>query len=264
VQDWDRGLIVGSTTYGKGLVQQLFPLSNDGTSALKLTTAKYYVPSGRCIQKPERQGKDDGHGRAPGSDDTDTLTVTEREIFYTNGGRIVFGGGGIVPDVTIERELWKPIEINLERQSVFFDFAISYVSEHPDIQPHFEITEEMIEEFRAFVAGRDFTYKTSIQVGLEELEETINDDDKGDVYGDVIDDMMALVEESKKSDFDESREYIERAIKREIARAIAGERGVYEQVILKRNKTVQKAIDLLSTPQEYSRLITEGQKHDEM
>ncbi len=264
VQDWDRGLIVGATTYGKGLVQRLFQFAPGENEAVKLTTARYYVPSGRCIQRPERQAKAGATDVTTEDSESDSLTISEREVFYTNGGRMVFGGGGIVPDVEVEREIWQPVEINLERQSMFFDFSIEYLADHPDIKPDFEVTDELLEEFRAYVESRDFTYKTSVQVALEELQETVNDNDATDVFATALDDMMVLVEGSKQSDFDDSREYIGRAVKREIVRAIAGERGVYEQIILKNNKTVQKALELLGTPVEYSRLITEGQDQNEM
>ncbi|HKK19825.1 MAG TPA: S41 family peptidase, partial [candidate division Zixibacteria bacterium] len=142
IQDWDRGLIVGSNTYGKGLVQQIFPISNDGSMALKLTTAKYYVPSGRCIQKPDKEakaGSDATFDEIVPTDSTadtttaasDSLKVSDKEVYYTNGGRVVYGGGGITVDVEVKPELWKPIEINLERQQMFFDFAVKYVADHP-------------------------------------------------------------------------------------------------------------------------------------
>lgn len=261
IQDWDRGLIIGSTTYGKGLVQQIFPISNDGSLALKLTTAKYYVPSGRCIQRPERQGK-----RKPGDhaqtddDDSDSITVSEREVFYTNGGRVVFGGGGIVPDMEVTRERWKPIEINLERQSMFFDFAIKFVSEHPETKPDFEMTDKIVLQFRDFTKEKDFEYKTSMQVALENLEKKAADEDRAEAYEEAIASMRKIIETDKHSDFEESRAYVTRSIKREIVRAIAGERGVYEQSVLKGDKAIMKAVEVLTSSEDYARLMTEGHK----
>jgi len=259
IQDWDRGLIIGNTTYGKGLVQQIFPISNDGNMALKLTTAKYYVPSGRCIQKPEKQMK---HGLQAsvdeGEENEDSLTVSDEEIYYTNGGRIVYGGGGIVPDLDIDRETWKPIEINLERKSMFFDFAVKYISEHPDVDPSFETTDEVIVEFKKFIKEKDFTYKTSLQVALEELEETVMDENDEEKFVAAIDNFKVMIENEKDTDFSKSLDYIKRAVKREIISSIAGEKGVYEQIVLKNDKTVQKAVEILQKKDEYSKLITEG------
>ncbi|MBD3404466.1 PDZ domain-containing protein [candidate division GN15 bacterium] len=272
VQDWDRGLIMGSTTYGKGLVQQIFPIGGDGSMALKLTTAKYYIPSGRCIQKPETQTKhparltreDDLEEGEEGEAVVDSLTIDEREVYYTNGGRIVYGGGGIVPDIDVDRETWKPIEINLERKSMFFDFAIEYVAEHPDVSTDFEVTDEVIEDFRAFLKERDFSYKSSLQVALEEMKETINEQERSTEFDAVLADMQELIEEEKARDLENSLDYIKRAIKREVVSSVAGETGVYEQIVLRQDKAVQEAIKLLQTPEKYSRLIEEGQKKAEL
>ncbi len=264
VQDWDRGLILGSTTYGKGLVQQIFPISNDGSMALKLTTAKYYVPSGRCIQKPEKQEKQHAAGadllaETDAEEGTDSLEVSDKEIYHTNGGRIVYGGGGIVPDIEHEAELYKPIEINMERQSMFFDFAIQYVSDNPDVPPTVEITPEIVDGFRAFVAKRDFDYKTSLQVSLEDLRESIADDpEKMELFAATLDSLESLIVHEKIDDFDKSLDYIKDAIKREILSAIVGQTGVYSELILKTDKAVLKAVDVLRNPDEYSTLLQQG------
>ena len=264
VQDWDRGLILGSTTYGKGLVQQIFPISNDGSMALKLTTAKYYVPSGRCIQKPEKQEKQHAAGadllaETDAEEGTDSLEVSDKEIYHTNGGRIVYGGGGIVPDIEHEAELYKPIEINMERQSMFFDFAIQYVSDNPDVPPTVEITPEIVNEFHAFVTERDFDYKTSLQVSLEDLRESIADDpEKMELFAATLDSLESLIVHEKIDDFDKSLDYIKDAIKREILSAIVGQTGVYSELILKTDKAVLKAVDVLRNPDEYSTLLQQG------
>lgn len=264
IQDWDRGLVVGSTTYGKGLVQQIFPISNDGSVALKLTTAKYYVPSGRCIQKPERQAKRNSHAGLIASEE-DTLVIAEEpEIFYTNGGRIVYGGGGITPDVTVDRDRWQPIEINLERKSMFFDFAIEYVAAHPDIKPDFDVTDELLAEFRTFMAEKDFSYKSALQIAVEELQETITEEDKESLFEQSIANMESVVEAEKEADFDRSSKYIKRAVKREIVSAVFGERGVYEHLLFKTDKTLLKAREILEQQGEYTRLMTDGKSKAEL
>jgi carboxyl-terminal processing protease len=263
VQDWDRGLIVGNTTYGKGLVQQIFPISNDGEIALKLTTAKYYVPSGRCIQKPETQAKRGSRAARDLEEDdesepSDSLRISEGEVYYTNGGRIVYGGGGIIPDVEVDRELWKPIEINLERQSMFFDFAVKYVADHPDLTEDFEVTDEMVEQFRQFVRDKEFDYTSTLEAAYEDLLKTIEQEEKSEVFGPILDSMKARVELEKQADFDRSIDYIRRTIKREIVASIAGERGVYRHVILPTDKTIRRAIEILQSDGEYTRQMTLG------
>ena len=275
IQDWDRGLIVGTPTYGKGLVQQIFPISNDGSMALKLTTAKYYVPSGRCIQKPEKQAKPGSHAQAMLNDDDevdpdgigvaeDTLTIDDREVFYTNGGRVVYGGGGIVPDVDIDRENWEVIEINLERQSMFFDYAVKYVADHPDVDREFIVTNDVLEDFRAFLENREFDYKNSLQVAYEKLKETIAEEEKAKEFEGQLADLEALIKVEKAKEFDKSKDYISRRLKRAVVSSIAGERGVYEEIILPTDPAVLKAIDIFKTDGAYSKLIKEGQKKAEL
>jgi carboxyl-terminal processing protease len=245
-------------------VQQIFPISADGTEALKLTTARYYVPSGRCIQKPERQSK---HPVDPDLDTVETgdsLVVAQKDIFYTNGGRVVYGGGGIAPDVDVERDTWKPIEINLERKSLFFDFAVQYVAKHPDIKSDFEVTDEILAEFREFTKSKDFTYKSALQIAVEDLRKTVTEEDKEPVFENSLEQMDGLVQAEKDADFDRSTDYMKRAIKREIISSVFGERGVYEDVLFKSDKTFLKAVEILGRPGEYSRLMNEGKKKAEL
>lgn len=259
IQDWDRGLVVGSTTYGKGLVQQIFPISSDGSMALKLTTAKYYIPSGRCIQRPETQDKNP-HPSAEADEEepADSMVAKDEHVYYTNGGRIVYGGGGVVPDVEVERDTWKAIEINLERKSMFFDYAVKYVSEHPTLTPDFEVTDEIVADFKKFIEEKEFDYKSALQVALDDLKETVVEEDKEPLFEQSLENMQALVEAEKETEFDKSLPYIKKAIKREIVSSISGERGVYENIVLTTDKAIKKAVSILSTPNEYSRLITEG------
>jgi len=270
VQDWDRGVILGNTTYGKGLVQQIFQISNDQSMALKLTTAKYYVPSGRCIQRPERQSKhpDDPHA---GADDTtgteesvDSMTVSNEEIYYTNGGRVVYGGGGIVPDVEIERETWQPIEINLFRSGLFFNYAIDYVAKHPDVKPDLTVSDEMVAHFRQYTVDEEFDYVSALEASVKKLRETVDREEKADLFGGMIDSLEAMVEAEKANDFVKSDDYIRRTIKREIVAAIAGQSGVYDEIVLRIDPAVLKALEIINSSTEYSRLITEGQLKAEL
>ena len=117
VQDWDRGLMVGQPTFGKDSVQTVFKIGND--SALKLTTQKYFTPSGRSIHKDiDREGNDI-------VDEEDG-----KKEYYTAGGRIVYGGGGISPDWAMELPEWTDFQRDLEIKSIFFSFAVHYTAEH--------------------------------------------------------------------------------------------------------------------------------------
>ncbi len=272
LQDWDRAVIMGQQTYGKGLVQQIFPVGEGDDVNLKLTTAKYYVPSGRCIQRPERQNKP-GHGFDEMAEEADSLTadtlkVTEKEIYYTNDGRVVYGGGGITPDMELEPPAYlKPIEINLERQSLFFDFAVKYVADHPDLGLDFEVTDAMIEEFRKFIKEKNFAYKTAMEVSLENMKKVVDEEDKGPLFSEYIKELETQIEKEKEADFEKSRPYIAKSIKRELVANIGGQRGVYEQVILKTDPAVLKAVELLKNNKEYGTILsvqkTTEQKSDE-
>lgn len=160
VQDHDRGLVVGETTFGKGLVQRVIPLSNGG--ALAVTTAKYYTPSGRLIQRdytdldeyyltraevPETADVPDG-GRA----------VEDREVFHTASGRKVFGGGGIYPDHVVESQEVPGLLLRLLRDNLLFDYAVLWSNRHAELERDFALTPEDVAGFRAFLAEREFDF----------------------------------------------------------------------------------------------------------
>jgi carboxyl-terminal processing protease len=258
VQDWDRGVIIGNTTFGKGLVQQVFGGAGDSDVALKLTTAKYYVPSGRCIQKPERSTKHPEEIEDITLEDNSDEIDTDRETFYTNGDRVVYGGGGIIPDIEIEREKWQPIEMNLERQSMFFQFAVDYTSSTPDVTRDFELTDEIFEEFKKFCAENDFEYRSQMEISLDNFAEAVSDAEKTELFEDDIEELRGIIEIEKEKDFEKSRDYIARRIRREIIRKQFGERGVYEEMVLKTDPYVLKALEVLGSTETYSKLLEPG------
>ncbi|RPJ45124.1 MAG: S41 family peptidase [Candidatus Latescibacterota bacterium] len=152
IQDWDRGLVVGQATFGKGSVQSVIPL--DEETGLKLTTAKYYTPSGRCIQRDEfnRKDRDEAEG-AKGEADS----LAPKEVFYTNARRPVYGGGGIAPDIEIEQRKMEELEARIERRGLFFNFAVEYFPYHA-IDRDWEVGPEAIDQFRQFLTKREIEY----------------------------------------------------------------------------------------------------------
>ncbi len=251
VQDWDRGVIIGNTTFGKGLVQQVIQRNMPPDYFLKLTVAKYYVPSGRCIQKPEMEKKHSSE-----EEGSDSLVVLEKETFYTKGGRGVYGGGGIVPDIMIEREKYKPIEYNLERQSMFFDFAVSYIAEHPNIRQDFEVDDQVITEFKKFLKKKDFTYKSALELDLDTLKKHIEDQERSEVFAKVLENMESLIEEEKEKEFDQCIDYIKKSIKRDILNNLYGQKAYYEEIILKTDPGIQKALEILIDKDEYKKILS--------
>ena len=258
IQDWDRGVIIGNTTFGKGLVQQIFGGNSDAEVALKLTTAKYYVPSGRCIQKQERSKKHPEKTAELETDDNADKISTNKEVFYTNANRKVYGGGGIIPDIEIEREKWHPIEMSLERQSMFFNFAVDYTSKHQDIARDFEVTDEILDDFREYTKEHDFEYKSQMELSLDKFGEVVAEEDKEDLFKDDIAQIRSMIESEKANDFDASSDYIKRRIKREIIRKQFGEKGVYEEMVVKNDPYVKKALEVLKEKDAYSKLLKSG------
>ncbi len=253
IQDWDRGVIIGNTTYGKGLVQQIFGMPND--TYLKLTIAKYYIPSGRCIQKPERAKRHAMKAEDNDEDKPDSVGNLEKQVFYTKGGRKVYGGGGIVPDIEIEAPKFKPIEYNLERQSMFFNFAVSYIAKHPDIPKDFEVDEQMLKEFEQFLKKKKFTYKSALELDLDPLKSKIEEQEKSDMYSETLAELERLIEEDKEDDFEESIDYIKKSLKRDILNNLYGQNAFYEQVLLKTDSCIQKAYEILTNEKEYKRRL---------
>ena len=160
IQDLDRGVIMGQRTFGKGLVQSVRELPYN--SSLKLTTSKYYTPSGRCVQKIDYFG-----GKS-----ADT-TATAKKIFYTRAGREVEEAGGIAPDVAIEAERLPNLLYYLASSEELFDFATEYVRLHPTIAPvdEFVVSDSLYEAFKAAVKASDFTYDRGSEKALKALEE---------------------------------------------------------------------------------------------
>ncbi len=254
VQDWDRGIVVGNTTFGKGLVQQIFQLPETDDVALKLTTARYYVPSGRSIQKPSRATK---HPERDENGDLVEEEPSEEDIFYTNGGRKVYGGGGIIPDVIVEQPTWSALQINLWRQGKFFNFALHYANTHDDIPRDFTVTEEVWNEFRQYLEDQEFDYKTETEMQLETLKEELAEDpERAEIFEASIADVQALTEKEKEYEFRTNRSDIAREIKRAVLTQTYGQTGFYEGVVLEDDEYVQKAIELLKQKDEYSRILS--------
>lgn len=164
VQDHDRGLVVGETTFGKGLVQRVIPLQSGG--ALAVTTAKYYTPSGRLIQRDYsdleeyylRRGNGDEDAETSAEDDGERIEDEDREVFFTTSGRKVYGGGGIRPDYIVESPRTPEILFDLLRENLVFNYSVLYVNQNSNLQPGFDMDEKAMAAFRAYLDGKDFEY----------------------------------------------------------------------------------------------------------
>ncbi len=164
IQDWDRGIVVGTTSFGKGSVQTLMrlrPLTKE--CAMKLTTAKWYIASGRLIEKPERWDTDEEE-LAEGEEGEEV--EVEKPEYHTAAGRIVYGGGGVTPDIEIEAIRRPDLVVDLERREEFFEFAISYAADHPEPPADFAVDDRLWNAFLDFLVEDEFEYERS---DLEEV-----------------------------------------------------------------------------------------------
>ena len=163
IQDHDRGLVVGQTSWGKGLVQSVYTL-NYG-AGLALTTSKYFTPAGRNIQRDYTSFYD--YYVASNEETDEEAPLSEREVFYTDSGRKVYGGGGITPDVFVEPTELSPVTQILEVRSAIFNFGVDYYSRHPEVTREVKVDEALMEEFIRFAVAREVADEASIRAALE-------------------------------------------------------------------------------------------------
>jgi carboxyl-terminal processing protease len=216
LQDWDAAVVVGQTSFGKGTVQTVFSLSE--TEAVKLTTAKYYTPSGRNIHKdlPKDSAADAETAATPpegrvveeGTATEETADVKEEKpIFYTSSGRVVYGGGGITPDLEFELETYTDLQRKLEREAVFFEFAVDF-SKTNSVPEDFRVTEQILGQFKEFLAKKEFEYEE------EELAKN------------------------------ENLDYVKAAIARDVVSSKYGRQAMY-RVVLEQDKEFQRVLSIL-------------------
>ncbi|MDE2728809.1 MAG: S41 family peptidase [Gemmatimonadota bacterium] len=249
IQDWDRGVVAGQPTFGKASVQQIFPM-NQGT-ALKITTARYYTPSGRLIQKTgERTDDSVAADSAPGGTDG-----SDRTSFETRIGRTVYGGGGIAPDVEIEIPAYPNLIRALNNQSMFIKFAIHYVSNNPEAdQATFDVTDEMIDAFRRFVETRSFTYTSVAEQSLDELEEIVRDRAPADDVMASLADLRGKLNRQRELEYSRHRDLLVARIGTEISAKLWGTAGRYA-FAARHDPQIRASLEILNDEREYRKLL---------
>ncbi len=250
IQDLDRGIIIGTRTYGKGLVQT--PLDMPYNTNLKLTTAKYYIPSGRCIQaiNYKRSGGGGYMERVP-----DSLT----HVFNTRAGREVRDGGGITPDVEVVPDTMPNILVYLDRidtLEVMSDWVVDYIASHQTIAParEFQLTDAEYADFKEKVVKSGFTYDPVSEKNIEELEKLLKFEG---YYDDAQEELAALKKKLKHNvarDLDKHKEAIKQMLEQDIIAAYYYKRGTIEAG-LKYDKQLTEAIRILNDSDAYSRLL---------
>jgi carboxyl-terminal processing protease len=242
IQDHDSGLVVGQPSFGKGSVQTVFRLDED--EALKLTTARYYTPSGRSIHKdrPRRTREDleamlDGEEPPHPELDPDPAEKEHRfnqEKFYTDSGRVVYGGGGIKPDIEIEQDFLSDFEVAVERDGALFSYAVDYVAHHPDLPENFVVDDEDYREFKSFLKDRE---KIEEYLGVFDLS-----------YSDSL--------------VDANSDFIRRGIRREVARRVHGPTAAYK-VAIEADTQLHEALELFKKAHTLPELLALAEEWNE-
>ncbi|MDH3243712.1 MAG: S41 family peptidase [Saprospiraceae bacterium] len=244
LQDLDRGVIVGQRTYGKGLVQNTVDLEYN--AKLKLTTAKYYIPSGRCIQSVS-------YSEGEPLDIPDS----ERAKFKTRGGRSVLDGGGITPDVKIDDRSKSSIVSFLEKNNLIFHYATGYFQSHPTIPEPGDFRFEEFDEFVEFVKSKNLEFKTKTETELEELQEAAKADHLEGVVQEQIKSMLQTVAEEKADDLYEYREEITDLIEKDIVTRYYYQTGKIKKS-LQNDSEIEVAVELLNDMSKYESLLKES------
>jgi carboxyl-terminal processing protease len=248
IQDIDRGVIIGQRTFGKGLVQNIVPLSYN--SELKITIAKYYIPSGRCVQALDYSHKDEAGnaGVVP-----DSLL----KAFKTKNGRIVYEGRGIDPDILIKPEYFSEISAALINKHLLFDYATLFYRKTPSIPmpSQFAITDEIYKDFVAFLQGKDYSYTTESETALEVFRKQAENEKYFDEIKPEFDKLHDKIFETKNHDVFKFRDEISELLKLYIIPRYYYNKGRIE-ASLKNDPVVGKAVEILSDPAAYHSMLS--------
>ncbi|MDP4679511.1 MAG: S41 family peptidase, partial [Cyclobacteriaceae bacterium] len=247
IQDYDRGILVGKKTFGKGLVQGTRPLPYD--AQLKLTTAKYYIPSGRCIQAIDysHRNSDGSVGKIP-----DSLKVA----FKTKNGRTVYDGGGIDPDIEVNVEYYSNFLMNIVNQNILFDYATKYKFEHPKIVEarNFELSDPEYDEFLSWTKEKKLDFSSQMDQAIEALEKISKDEKYYDGLQSKIDNLKKRLKGVRDSYLIDYKEEVKILLEEQIVSRYYLHPGSVE-ASLGHDLTVQTAAEALKDEARYNKLL---------
>lgn len=250
IQDLDRGIVIGQRSFGKGLVQSTRPLTYN--TQIKITTAKYYTPSGRCIQALDYSHRnDDGSvGAVP-----DSL----KKEFKTKNGRKVYDGGGIDPDIKVELKPFSLITQSLLAKQLIFDFATQYRNSHDSIgdPKTFALSNADFETFKKMAESKELDYSTQTEKSLEELKKKAEQEKYFDAIKASYDKMKAQLKQDKQADLDKNKEEIISLLEEEIVKRYYFQRGRIE-ASFSHDLEIKEALNLFQNPTLYQSLLSNG------
>lgn len=247
IQDLDRGIIVGENTFGKGLVQNILPLSYN--TRMKVTVARYYIPSGRCVQAIDYSNKNEL------SREADSI----RKIFQTRNGRDVYDGDGIYPDIHVKSNEYNTVSRELLSQNMIFDFATVYYYQNDSVDSPeaFALSEKAYQEFSSFLDSKGFSYQTKTEKQLEKLKETAQDEHYLASINSNLTDLKGLLKHNKNQDLTEFRNEIQHLLELEISGRYFYRKGKVI-VRLKNDKQMDKTLSLLTDLAKYRAVLNPG------
>lgn len=247
LQDYDRGVLMGQRSFGKGLVQITKDLSYN--SKLKITTAKYYIPSGRCIQ-----ALDYSHRNADGS--VGKVPDSLKRAFTTKNGRTVYDGGGVLPDVEVERPAYSVVAQTVVGKGLIYEFANKYQFEHPTIKPakEFLLTDAEYQEFVKWIGNKDYNYTTQVERELNELEASAKKEKYFDAVKESLKSLRNNINTSKSSDLQTFKSEVKYLLEQEIILHYYLQKGVREYTFA-RDLEIQEAMKLFKDMPRYEAIL---------
>ena len=251
LQDLDRAVILGTRTYGKGLVQTSVDLPYNGS--LKLTSNKYYIPSGRCIQAINYKHAQGGY--------TEHIPDSLTKVFHTANGREVRDGGGIKPDVVVQPDSLPNIAYYLassgtDSTEVMLDYEVDYIARHATIPPadEFEISDAEYEEFKQRVLNSGFTYDHESEKYLKQLVKLAKFEGYYDGAKEEFEQLEKKLQHNLSYDLDFNKEQLRKILSNDIVAAYYYQRGAIANS-LRGDKQMEEAIRLINTPEEYKKIL---------
>ena len=252
LQDLDRAVIVGTETFGKGLVQKVYNIDKDSNTKVKITTAKYYIPSGRCVQK-----QDYSKGNAVffhENPDSQVVDGTSPTIFYTANKRLVYEKGGITPDRFVPGDSLDYLITELWRKSLPFNFAVQYHNEHPQWDGAFEISDGIFDDFMGYLAEEQFDYRLEGERELDKFIELARNDDYPVEIINHAESLLEALGSIKQEYLLAHKESIKEVLFSELAEKYFGSKDKFKY-LLKYDQQIDAAIETLTDTSAYRKIL---------
>ncbi len=248
LQDYDRAVLLGQKSFGKGLVQTTLPLSFN--AQIKVTTAKYYIPSGRCIQAIDyaKSREDGSEGTVP-----DSL----RKAFKTANGRVVLDGAGIEPDEKVTEKSYAPISYTLVAGNHVFDYATTYFYKHPTLASPsvFQVNEEVYADFKKFLEGKEYDYTTYSEKSVQDMEKYLAKEPYFNEVKEQLEQIKSRVNHSKENDLDTHQKEIKKILSEEIVSRYYFQEGMIE-ASLQGDPVIELAKAYFATPARMAKALS--------